>query len=90
MHDGRMIQNTEIKNINEDSKITQASGKNITIPNQNTFNIFSKFILLFIVFTFMSVAFLSEYSAFKLVEHSTEENSGYSANLRDISKETIL
>ena len=34
MHDGRMIQNTEIKNINEDSKITQASGKNITIPNQ--------------------------------------------------------
>ena len=96
MHDGRMIQNTEIKNINEDSKITQASGKNITIPNQyrlgirNTFNIFSKFILLFIVFTFMSVAFLSEYSAFKLVEHSTEESSGYSANLRDISKERIL
>ena len=96
MHDGRMIQNTEIKNINEDSKITQASGKNITIPNQyrlgirNTFNIFSKFILLFIVFTFMSVAFLAEYSAFKLVEHSTEENRGYSANLRDISKERIL
>ena len=96
MHDGRMIQNTEIKNINEDSKITQANGKNITIPNQyrlgirNTFNIFSKFILLFIVFTFMSVAFLSEYSAFKLVEHSTEESSGYSANLRDISKERIL
>mgnify|MGYP004500016669 FL=1 len=96
MHDGRMIQNTEIKNINEDSKITQASGKNITIPNQyrlgirNTFNIFSKFILLFIVFTFMSVAFLAEYSAFKLVEHLTEENSGYSANLRDISKERIL
>ena len=96
MHDGRMIQNTKIKNINEDSKITQASGKNITIPNQyrlgirNTFNIFSKFILLFIVFTFMSVAFLAEYSAFKLVEHSTEESSGYSANLRDISKERIL
>ena len=96
MHDGRLIQNTEIKNINEDSKITQASGKNITIPNQyrlgirNTFNIFSKFILLFIVFTFMSVAFLAEYSAFKLVEHSTEESSGYSANLRDISKERIL
>lgn len=96
MHDGRMIQNTEIKNINEDSKITQARGKNITIPNQyrlgirNTFNIFSKFILLFIVFTFMSVAFLAEYSAFKLVEHSTEESSGYSANLRDISKERIL
>ena len=96
MHDGRMIQNTEIKNINEDSKITQASGKNITIPNQyrlgirNAFNIFSKFILLFIVFTFMSVAFLAEYSAFKLVEHSTEESSGYSANLRDISKERIL
>lgn len=96
MHDGRMIQNTEIKNINEDSKITQANGKNITIPNQyrlgirNTFNIFSKFILLFIVFTFMSVAFLSEYSAFKLVEHSTEESSGYIANLRDISKERIL
>lgn len=96
MHDGRMIQNTEIKNINEDSKITQASGKNITIPNQyrlgirNTFNIFSKFILLFIVFTFMSVAFLAEYSVFKLVEHSTEESSGYSANLRDISKERIL
>lgn len=96
MHDGRMIQNTEIKNINEDSKITQASGKNITIPNQyrlgirNTFNIFSKFILLFIVFAFMSVAFLAEYSAFKLVEHSTEESSGYSANLRDISKERIL
>ena len=96
MHDGRMIQNTEIKNINEDSKITQASGKNITIPNQyrlgirNTFNIFSKFILLFIVFTFMSVAFLAEYSAFKLAEHSAEESSGYSPNLRDVSKERIL
>lgn len=96
MHDGRMIQNTEIKNINEDSKITQASGKNITIPNQyrlgirNTFNIFSKFILLFIVFTFMSVAFLTEYSAFKLAEHFAEESSGYSSNLRDVSKERIL
>ncbi len=63
--------NTEIK-INEDSKITQAM-ENITIPNQyrleceNIFNIFSKFILLFIVFTFMSVAFLSEYSALNSV-----------------------
>ena len=48
MHDGRMIQNTEIKNINEDSKITQANGKNITIPNQYRLGIVIFFPLLFV------------------------------------------
>ena len=95
MHDGRIVSCNEIKKIKENKDIMECKYNEITVFNKirlgirNTFNIFSKFILLFIVFLFMSIAFLTEYASFQLAENEADE-SGYSIGFRDISDNRIL
>lgn len=95
MHDGRMLQNTEIKEVEEKTNIDECKYKNITIFNKyrlgirNTFNIFSKFILLFSVFLFMSIAFLAEYAGFMQAEDESD-NYGVSVGFKDNSDNRIL
>lgn len=80
MHDGRIIEDKVLKNIDNTEKIKEENLnlKNITFLNQlrlgirNTFNILSKFILLFAVFLFITVAITSEYSTFKKQEYLLE------------------
>jgi len=96
MHDGRIIENNEKKKIEKESKIEESTYKNLTILNQyrlglrNTFNIFSKFALLFLVFFFMSSALIAEYGAFRSAEEESEDVGQNSMILRDTSKERIL
>ena len=95
MHDGRIVSCNEIKKIKENKDIMECKYNEITVFNKirlgirNTFNIFSKFTLLFIVFLFMSIAFLTEYASFQLAENEADE-SGYSIGFRDISDNRIL
>ena len=95
MHDGRMVQNTQIKEIEEEKEIKNLEYKNITILNKyrlgirNTFNIIPKFMLLFAVFLFMSLAFLTEYAMFRYVEEAND-NGGYSSGFMDLSDERLL
>ncbi len=95
MHDGRIIQNTEIKKISNDPPIIESQYNNISIVNKyrlgirNTFNIASKFLLLFAVFFFMSAAILAEYASFQMSEEETTDN-GYSIGFRDLSENRIL
>lgn len=95
IHDGRIVQNTEIKKMEDPTHIEENTYSKITILNKyrlgirNTFNIFSKFILLFVVFLFMSLAFLAEYAGFRLAEYETS-NFGYAMAFRDISDKRIL
>lgn len=96
MHDGRIIENNEIKKIENETKVKESRYKNLTLFNKyrlgirNTFNIFSKFALLFLVFFFMSTALIAEYGAFRSAEEEIEEGGLDSMILRDISKERIL
>lgn len=95
MHDGRIIQNTEIKKISKEPPIVESEYNNISIVNKyrlgirNTFNIASKFLLLFAVFFFMSAAILAEYASFQMSEEQTSDN-GYSIGFRDLSENRIL
>lgn len=95
MHDGRIIQNTEIKKISNEPPIIESEYNNISIVNKyrlgirNTFNIASKFLLLFAVFFFMSAAILAEYASFQMSEEETSDN-GYSISFRDLSENRIL
>lgn len=95
MHDGRIIQNTEVKKIEDEPKPQESDYNNISIFNKyrlglrNTFNIASKFLLLFAVFFFLSSAILAEYASFQLSEKEAS-NSGYSMGFSDLSENRIL
>lgn len=96
MHDGRILEDKTIKKV-ENKKINEEelNFKNISFLNQirlgirNTFNIFGKFILLFAVFLFMTVALISEYSSFKEQEYLSK-TSGYNYNFQDTSLNRIV
>lgn len=95
MHDGRIIQNTEVKKIKEEPEIQESKYNNISIFNKyrlglrNTFNIASKFLLLFAVFFFISSAILAEYASFQMSEAETSD-SGYSMAFSDLAENRIL
>lgn len=95
MHDGRIIQNTEIKEIKNEPQIEESNYNNISIFNKyrlgfrNTFNIASKFLLLFAVFFFLSSAILAEYASFGLSEKEASD-SGYSIGFSDLSENRVL
>ncbi len=95
MHDGRIIQNTEVKKIEDEPKAIESEYNNISIVNKyrlgirNTFNIKSKFLLLFAVFLFMSAAILAEYASFQMSEKESSDY-GYSIAFRDLSENRIL
>ena len=96
MHDGRIIENNEIKKIEEEPKIEVSKYKNLTLFNKfrlgirNTFNIKSKFVLLLVVFAFMSTALVAEYGSFKAAEEDSLDEGVSSWVLRDTAKERIL
>lgn len=95
MNDGRIIENTEIKKIVNEPIPQESIYNNISILNKyrigirNTFNILSKFLLLFAVFLFMSSAILAEYASFQMSEEESID-SGYSFAFRDLSENRIL
>lgn len=91
MHDGKVLEDKKIKDANpvpEDSKIDY---KNITFLNKlrlalrNTFNIIPKFILIFLIYLFMTVSVISEYAEEekKTYEASTQGNNYIFNNTSD-------
>lgn len=95
MSDGKVIEDKKIKPIESEEKAKIAEVKNITNANKlrlgirNTFNIVPKFILVFIVYIFMTVALLSEYSSYKNAKYLSE-NSGYNIYFEDCSTNRII
>lgn len=83
MHDGRIVEDKVVKRV-EEKKENQGTKQNIEYKNitffnklrlgiRNTFNIAGKFSLLFMVFLFMTIAIMAEYSTFKKQEHLAEK-----------------
>ena len=95
MHDGRIIENTEIKKVEENSKVEESKYNKITLFNKyrlgirNTFNILTKFLLLFAVFFFIISALFLEYASFKLSEYEASK-VGYNMAFRDLSENRII
>lgn len=95
MHDGKVLEDKQIKPPVSDSENKIINYKNITFLNKiklgvrNTFNIMPKFLLLFLVFLFVTVATMSEYSAFKEQEYIASK-SGYNYYFRNLSDKRII
>ena len=95
MHDGRIIENREVKEIKENIKPEESIYTKITVFNKlrlgtrNTFNILPKFLLLFAVFFFITMALLSEYASFKTSDDEIAKQ-GYNMNFQDLSENRLL
>lgn len=80
MNDGRVIEDKKIKNTNKIERANEVEYKNITPCNKlrlgfrNAFNIKTKFILLFVVFMFMTAAIMSQYASSKKQKHLADMN----------------
>lgn len=94
MHDGKVLEDKVLKPT-EKQKILENNYKNITFFNKlklglrNTFNIFPKFILLFVVYAFLVASLMGEYSAFRKEEY---QSSKYGSNyiFHDLSDNRII
>ena len=75
MHDGRVLEDKKIKEVECNTDYTESSFKDITLLNRfriairNTFNIVPKFLLIMAVYLFITVAIISEYASFKEGEY---------------------
>ena len=84
MYDGRIIEDKKIKETKSTAQANEVEYKNITPINRlrlgirNTFNIKTKFILLFIVFLFMTSAIMAQYANSRKQKHLSDiDGSNY-------------
>ncbi len=84
MHDGKVLEDKKFKNVEENISRKENNYKNINFANKfklgfrNTFNILPKFILLFLVYSFIVASLMGEYSFFKKGEYeATREGYNY-------------
>ena len=95
MHDGRVIEDSKIKPINDDVECIEHNYKNINIFEKirlgvrNTFNVKTKFILLFLVYAFIVCALTLEYSYFKVEEYENSK-SGYNMVYTDTNDHRVV
>ena len=97
MHDGKILVDKKIEESFEDKKgvVVDNNTKGIGLFNivrlglRNTFNILSKFILLFIVFLFITTSLLTEYGALRKSEYETSK-LGYNWYFNDTSDTRII
>ena len=91
MHDGKVLEDKKIKDANPVPENSKIDYKNITFLNKlrlalrNTFNIIPKFILIFLIYLFMTVSVISEYAEEekKTYEASTQGNNYIFNNTSD-------
>ena len=71
MHDGKVLEDKQISETKEAALPPQKKQKNISFGNlirlgvRNTFNVVPKFVLLLIVFAFLTIAILAEYASYE-------------------------
>lgn len=95
MHDGKILEDKEIRKIKdiEDGEVPQY--KNITFLNKirlglrNTFNIVPKFLLVLAVYLFITVALISEYASFKQDEYNASKE-GYNYYFRNLDDSRVI
>ena len=94
MHDGRVLENKIIENINLDQNLKSIDVKDITWFNKiklgfrNAFNLPIKFLLMVAIFLLIIVNLITNYGSFKKSEY--EEVKGYSNIFNNISDKRII
>lgn len=95
MHDGRVLEDKKIKDIEKIEDKKNQKYKDITRVNKlklgirNSFNIVPKFLLMMLVYLFITVAIISEYASFKEQEY-IESKSGSNYIFSNTSDKRIL
>ena len=95
MHDGKIIEDKTIKEINKEEDIKISNYKNITMFNKlrlgirNAFNIKVKFLLLLFIYLFISFALSYEYSSYK-EERLSLNDEGYNQFFSDLDSKRII
>ena len=95
MHDGKIMEDKKIKDVDSEVSKKEANYKNIRFLSKlrlgirNTFNIIPKFLLILIVFMFIVWAIMSEYASFKDLEYQ-ESISGYNYVFNDTSDTRLI
>lgn len=95
MHDGRVLEDKKIIDLEKIDKSESAKYKDITRLNKfrlglrNTFNIIPKFLLILAVYLFITVAIIGEYASFKEQEY-IEGKSGENYVFSNISDKRIV
>ena len=95
MHDGKIVSDKEVVKTEKVKNLEVREFKNIGWFNKirlglrNTFNIIPKFILMFIVFFFVTISLLSVYGSFRKNEYE-ESKIGYNYYFNDLSDTRIV
>ena len=95
MHDGKVLEDKELKKYEEVKEAEENNYKDIRFLSKiilalrNTFNIIPKFLLVLLVYLFITSALMSEYASFREEEH-LESISGYNGYFLDTSQERII
>lgn len=95
MHDGKILEDTKLIKDGKESEFVDKNYGNITFLNKlklgirNTFNVIPKFLLLLIVYLFLTISVISEYSSVKKNDY---DNSllGYNAYFSLINDKRIV
>lgn len=78
MHDGKIVEDKKIIKVDSNIKAKEMFYKDMTKLNElkiglrNTFNVFNKFILLLLVFWFLTVSVIAQYASIKSSKHDEE------------------
>lgn len=94
MHDGRIIEDKVLKQTTKvEPKINHYKGitklNKLKLGIRNTFNIVPKFLLLLVVYLFLSLAIISQYSSYKKMNY-TASNIGTNEFFRDTSDKRLI
>ena len=95
MHDGKIVSDKKVKETPKEEKVEVAECKNIGLYNiirlglRNAFNIIPKFVLLFIVFLFITTSLLTVYGSLKKSEYEEGKN-GINYYFNDTSDTRIV
>lgn len=95
MHDGKVLEDKKINEIGNDIEVKKGVFNSITPLNKirlafrNTFNIIPKFLLLLIVYLFITVSIIAEYASFREQEY-IESQSGENYVFQNFSDKRIV
>lgn len=95
MHDGKVLEDKKFKKVEENIIRKENNYKNINFANKlklgfrNTFNILPKFILLFLVYSFIVASLMGEYSFFKKGEYEASKE-GYNYIFNDTDDKRLI
>ncbi len=95
MHDGKIIEDKSIKEVNKKEDIKTSEYRNITKFNKlrlgirNAFNIKVKFLLLLFIYLFIAFALSYEYSSYKEEKYALNKD-GYNQYFMDLDDKRII